>query len=318
MPDLPPPLAPDAGEQGFATERRASLRASVTRSWELLADYAESCDLDAPTRAKGRTGRDVLVPVGRWKGSRGLTEILDDARAGRVHRIDQEAYERRLRAAHSGAAPGEIVAAVRAAGREVAAWLGTADDDREGLLQTASPLGPLPVRTFLHAAVYQLAVVALDLETVSSQAAPGELLTSGLVALVDSTGSLAARRRLRVSLSADTRGGTATEDSGIWGFGSAGGSWVVAQLEAPVGPTVTASTRTILDITAGRTANVPGLVASGALRLHDIPGLLHLAPLVDDVPGIPGAPALRAATTTLGAAAGVLRRLRPPFGSTSP
>ena len=78
---------------------------------------------------------------------------------------------------------------------------------------------------------------------------------------------------------------------------------------------MTASARVVLDITAGRTANVPGLVTSGALRLHDVPGLLHLAPLVDEVPGIPGAAALRAATASLSAASTVLGLIRRPFGA---
>ena len=95
----------------------------------------------------------------------------------------------------------------------------------------------------------------------------------------------------------------------MWGFGAGNGDWVVARLGEPAGPTVTASTRAILDITSGRTANVPGLVRSGDLRLHDVPGLLRLAPLVDEVPGIPGAGALRAATTSLGVASSVLGRL---------
>ena len=266
------------------------------------------------------------MPVGRWEDSRGVAAFVADARAGRTGRIDQDAYERSLRLAHLDAEPGAVVGALRSAGAEVAAWLGSPEDDRDGLMITASPLGALPIRTLCHAAVYQLAVLALDLEPCAAEPVPPELLELGLVALVDSTGCLAARRGLTASLVADTRdartddasGSDPTGDTSVWGFGASDGGWVASALPEPDGPTVTASTRAIIDITSGRTANVPGLVRAGDLRLHDVPGLLRLAPLVDEVPGIPGAGALRAATTSLGVASSVLGRLGRLRPSTRP
>ena len=89
---------------------------------------------------------------------------------------------------------------------------------------TSTPLGAMPVRTFLHAAVYQLAVVALDLEALlPRRRLLDELLALGLVALVDSTGCLAARRGLDASLVADARTDAAatTRRGGVWGFGAA-------------------------------------------------------------------------------------------------
>ena len=315
MSALPSILDPSPGSRGFATDDRASLAHRVVAAWELWRSTRSRPTSRRRRRTKGRTGRDVLAPVGRWSDSRGFADVVADARAGRTGRIDQEAYEQALRVSHRQASPTEVVASVRAAGAEVEAWLGSAEDDSDGLMLTSTPLGAMPIRTFVHAAVYQLAVVALDLEGCSPTPAPDPLLGLGLVALVDSTGCLAARRGLDASLVADAR--TDAPDhrgGGVWGFGAADGAWCVAELGEPEGPAITATTRVVLDITAGRTANVPGLVASGALRLHDVPGLLRLAPLVDEVPGIPGASALKAATISLNAASAVLGRLRRPFG----
>lgn len=313
---LPDALVPDIGARGFATRDRAGLAVRTAVAWDLAAAYAESCDLQGSARTRGRTGLQVLIPVGRWPDSRGLDDVLADAKQGRVHRIDQPAYEAGLRDAHQDATPDEVVDALRRAAAEVSTFLGSRSDDRFGLTVTASPLGPVPMRTLCHAAVYQLGVSALDLEPCAPAPVPEELLDLALVALVDTAACLAARRGLNASLVADPSRQDA--DSRVWGFGVADGDWVTVELSDPVGPAIAATTRAILDITSGRTANVPGLVKSGALRLHDIPGLLHLAPLVDEIPGIPGAAALRAASTSLSIASSVLGslgRFRRPSGT---
>jgi hypothetical protein len=46
--------------------------------------------------------------------------------------------------------------------------------------------------------------------------------------------------------------------------------------------------------------------------LHDVPGLMALAPLVEQVPGIPGGAALNASMRAVSAVGSLLRRL--PFG----
>ena len=315
MADLPRELTPADGSRGFATQHREDLRIRVDGAWEQLAAYAETCELDLMSRSKGRRGREVLLPVGRWDDSRGLAEIVDDARAGRVHTIDQDVYEAALRSAHGSASAHEIVSSLRRAGGEANDWLGSAEDGGVGLSATASPLGALPVRTLMHATVYHLAVIALDLEPCSPEPAPAELLTRGLVALIDVAGCLAARAGLTASLVAVAHDpNLADHEAEIWGFGCQDGDWATASLDTSTGPTVVASARVILDITSGRISHVPALVGSGALRLHDVPGLLHLGPLIDQVPGIPGSTPLRAATATLGVATAVVGRLRRSFG----
>ena len=55
-----------------------------------------------------------------------------------------------------------------------------------------------------------------------------------------------------------------------------------------------------MDVTAGRELNVPGRWRDGSLVTHDLPGLLRLAPVLEQVPGIPGGAALRTASKAIG------------------
>jgi hypothetical protein len=64
-------------------------------------------------------------------------------------------------------------------------------------------------------------------------------------------------------------------------------------------PSVTASTRTFIEVTTGRIGNIPALMLRRDLVLDDIQGLLHITPVLEGVPGLPGGGALRAATTSV-------------------
>jgi hypothetical protein len=50
-------------------------------------------------------------------------------------------------------------------------------------------------------------------------------------------------------------------------------------------------------------------VARRKLKVHDVAGLLKLAPIVQAAPGIPGGPILALAARTVGGAGGMLGRL---------
>jgi hypothetical protein len=64
----------------------------------------------------------------------------------------------------------------------------------------------------------------------------------------------------------------------------------------------------MLEAASGRINPVPA-AATRKLKVHDIPGLLLLAPIVQKVPGIPGGPILQLAARTMGGAGGLLGRL---------
>jgi hypothetical protein len=299
-------LTPAPGEAGVLSADPGAAGARVLACWDWFTGLAEAADLSAVGRAKGRLGREVLLPLGAWPQTRSLAQLLDDADAARTTpAIDLESEERAVLAAQAEATDSEVVAAVRAARDDLAQFL-AADPDLTLLsLPTASPLGPLPVLTLLHAIAYQLAVAALDLEP-CGPTPPAAFLEAGVVALIDTTGALAARQGVECSV-------TAVMPGAVWGFGATTGSWRTAELPrpsgSPDGPAVEAAARVILDITAGRNLNVPGLWRDGSLVTHDVGGLMRLTPVLDQVPGIPGGAALRVASKAFGGVGRVLGRL---------
>jgi hypothetical protein len=271
-------------------------------AWDALIGQAARADLLRTARAKGRAGREVLLPLGRWPQTRSLAQVLDDAHAGRTSpAVDLDREEREVVAAQESATDAQVLDALAAARADLAELVDSGAIGEVRALLTATPLGPLPVLTLLHAVAYQLAVAALDLEPCGSAADDG-LLVAGVVALVDTTGALAARQGVTGSI-------TAVLPTGSWGFGATGGAWRTVEVEALDGPGVTASARVLLDVTSGRALNVPALWQDRSLVTHDLPGLLRLAPVLDQVPGIPGGVALRTAAKAISGVTGLLGRL---------
>jgi hypothetical protein len=76
---------------------------------------------------------------------------------------------------------------------------------------------------------------------------------------------------------------------------------------------VRAAATDLLDASAGR-AGLPQLLLSRRMQVQQLPQWMRLAPLLDDVPGIPGGAALKAGVGGLVAVAGgmgkVLGRFR--------
>ena len=73
------------------------------------------------------------------------------------------------------------------------------------------------------------------------------------------------------------------------------------------GPAVEGSAQLLLEAASGRINPVPA-VARRRLKVHDVGGLLTLAPIVQAVPGIPGGPILQLAAKTVGGAGGLVGR----------
>ena len=312
MTQLPEALIPGPGERGLATSDPGRLAASVSQSWALFAALVDGVDLDATSRTKGLLAREVVIPLGAWSDNRPLPQLLDEARAGVVGDHDQGALVDAVRSAHRDEPDDAVREAIRRQGDEMEHFL-YGDTVRElGALPVASMLGTLPVLTFLHAATYPLATSALDLEQAGA-VVPDALLLNGLLGLVDTIGALAARQGVTASIAAIT-------PTGIVATGATAGSWRTALLDPgdlrgdlpeAVGPSVEGAARLILDITSGR-ADIPAAVRRKEVSIHDLPGLLALAPIVEQVPGIPGRAALVGAIRATSALTGVWKRL--PFG----
>jgi hypothetical protein len=314
-------LAPSPGDRGLATQDPEELARRTLRAWDLIAELAETTDLAATTYT-GRTAKDLLTGLGRWPDSRWVAEALLEAETGTEAgtsaggRTDQDADEDRLRDVHRSATRAQLITSLRRAGKEARAFFGSKDDETYGLRAVASPLGPIPFRTFLHATCYRLAVAALDLpSSPDTDAAVQEIVELGLVALVDAVGALAAREGLVVHVTGDT-------EVGSWTFSAADEAWMLTESDVrPPGPAVICTARTLLEVSSGRAEDVGGMYRRGELRLEDVPGMLRLVPLLDHVPGIPGAAGLKLAarsfelaSRTLGLAGSAFGRLRRPFG----
>jgi hypothetical protein len=297
---------PSPGERGFATSDRPRLAASVARAWELFVAMVEPLDLEATTRARGLTVREVVTPLGAWADNRPLPQLIDEARRGVVGEHDQAALVDAVREAHRDEPRDAVLSALRRQGAEMAGWLASPESDADGLLPVASMLGTIPLLTFLHASTYPLSTSALDLEQAGA-VVPDELLELGLVGVLDTMGALASRQALMASLTVVTPAVAA-------GMGALPRDWRTALLDPadiPDGPRIEGTVRTLLDVTAGR-ADVPRAMAAKELSFHDVPGLLALAPLVEQVPGIPGRGALVASVRAVNAVGSLVRML--PFG----
>jgi hypothetical protein len=298
---LPETLIPSPGGLGLASDDPDRLASSVAQSWALFAALVDDVDLDAPTRAKGLTAREIVIPLGAWTDNRPLDQLLDEARRGVVGDHDQSGLVDAVRAAHAEEPDHAVRDAVRRQGEAMESFLFGPGAGESGTLPVASMLGTLPVLTFLHAATYPLATAALDLESAGARV-PDRLLDNGLVGLTDIVGALAARQGLTASISATTPTVTV-------GSGAQGGAWSTRLLDDPgtdLGPGVRGSTRLLLEVTAGR-ADVPGAYRRGELGVEDLGGLLALAPIVEQVPGIPGRAALLTAIRASQALGSVLR-----------
>ncbi len=201
----------------------------------------------------------------------------------------------------------ELITALRRSRDSLAAWVESDPHwQAEALLATPTILGPLPLLTAINGVAYPLALITLDLQT-ANITAPPDLLDAGLNALVDTTGAFAARAEVAASI-------TARVPARQIGAGASGGDWCTRELgsASPTesGPAVIGDVATVLTATAGR-ADVVGLYRSGALRFHDLPGLLHWVPVVESTPGLPGGRTLARAGRYLGSVSSLWSKL--PF-----
>jgi len=303
---LPEPLTPASGDRGLALADPDAVGVATLTAWNLLIEAARSCDLMLPSRTRGRTGAQMLLPYGDYPENRGMAQILDDARNGRTGTVDQIDDAARVFEAHRNDSSESVVAALQRSRDDLEAWIDEGGPHSDGMLLTRSLLGTLPVLTLVHAMSFQLAVTARDLEPCGADV-PSQLLDAGLVAVLDTTGALAARQNATASL-------TVITPDLFFGTGAQATDWCTVDLgdlrdsNSPLGPGIIATSAVILDIASGK-ANVPGLYASGEVKVTDLTGLLSLAPIIEGVPGIPGGAALAKAAKLMSGLGGLMGAL---------
>jgi len=308
---LPPAVIVPDSRCGLAESPPEQLGRSVLGAWDAFLRLVEhpATDLTRPSRLRGLTGRDVLVHLGSWPDARVVDGLLRSAREGAAGTAgSMDATSAALLEAHRDATQDEVVGALHDARASLVAFF-SSDDARDlGRALARSTAGPLPVMTLVNAGTFELAVHALDLAPCGAPPPAPELLDSGLSAVVDITGALASRAGVDLVLGAQS-------EHGGWQFSSGPHGWDTRPLPlgSLTGTGVHGTAGDMLDAASGR-APLPQLLLSRRLVVHQLAQWMRLAPLLDDVPGLPGGAALRGAVSGVAGVAGgvgrVLSRLR--------
>ena len=292
------------GPHGMADAGREQVGAMVRGAWDAFLDQAAAVDLGRATRLPGWRAQEVCVHLGAWPDRAALAGLVAGARAGGTGEPgDPDASNARVTAAHRDADRPAVLGALRAAREATERYL--ADEPVElDTAPTVSTVGRLPMLSVVLGQAYELAVHGLDLVSAGAPAPPAPVLQSGIAALADVTGALAAAQGL-------TAGAALATPDGGWAFAADPSGWTVRRLaagEVP-GTAVEAPADLLLDAASGR-VNPVGALARRRLRVHELTGLMQLAPIVQSAPGIPGGPILQLAARTLGTTGGLLGRLR--------
>ncbi len=287
----------------MADAGRERIGGMVLGAWDAFLAQAESVDLDRPSRLPGWRAHEICVHLGCWGENSAMADLIASARSGGEGTApDVDAVNARVTAAHRDASREEVLDGLRRNRELTARYL--ADEPAElDTAPTVSVVGRLPLLSVVLGQAYELAVHGLDLASCGAEPPPPDVLHSGLAALVDVTGALAA------SMDISGRVTLATPEGG-WGFLADAHGWTVSEVPAGAvdGPAVEARAELLLEAASGRINPVPA-VALRRLKVHDVGGLLALAPIVQAVPGIPGGPILQLAARTVGGAGGMLGRL---------
>jgi uncharacterized protein (TIGR03083 family) len=287
----------------MADAGRNEVAPRVLGAWDAFIEQAEAVDLTRPSRLKGWRAQEICVHLGCWDDHTAMADLIASAKAGAAGTPpDVDAVNARVIAAHRDASRDEVLAALHRNREATARYLAEEPVELD-TAPTVSVVGPIPLLSVVLGQAYELAVHGLDLVSCGAAPPPPDVLQSGLAALTDVTGGLAA------SMDIDGEVTLATPD-GSWTFVSAGGGWTVEQVPPGRidGPAVEGAADLLLEAASGRINPVPA-VARRKLKVHDVGGLLQLAPIVQAVPGIPGGPILQLAARTVGSAGGVLGRL---------
>jgi uncharacterized protein (TIGR03083 family) len=288
---------------GMTDAGREAIAGMVLPAWDAFLAQAEEVDLSRRSRLPGWRAQEICVHLGLWPENTAMADLIASARDGGTGvQPDVDAVNERVTAAHRDAPREEVLAALRRNREATERYL---TEEPEGLdtASTVSVVGRLPLLSVVLGQAYELAVHGLDLTDLGAPPVPDDVLQSGLAALADVTGALAASCGI-------TGGATLTTPDGGWRFAADPRGWTVTRVAAGAasGATVEAPADVLLEAASGRINPVPA-VARRRLKVREIGGLLKLAPIVQAVPGIPGGPILQLAARTVGGAGGLLGRI---------
>jgi uncharacterized protein (TIGR03083 family) len=289
---------------GLAATDPSELGDAVVGAWDDFLAVVGSADLSLPSRLPGWTGRDACIHLGSWDDHHVMVGLVEAARTGGgTAPEDVDDDNARLVAAHRDAGDEEVRAALRRSRDVVEAWFDGEEPAGLGDARVRSSVGELPLLSLVHAGCYELAVHALDLAPCGADAPSEFLLERGLGALIDVTGALCARSGIDIAVTAQT-------GTGGWSFTSTTGGWTTGPV--PAGPFpgvgVVGTAADLLDASAGR-AHVPLLLLQRRLKVQEMSSFMRLAPLLSEVPGLPGGPVLKAGVAGLSSVTGGVTKL---------
>ncbi|MGY1843578.1 maleylpyruvate isomerase N-terminal domain-containing protein [Modestobacter sp. SYSU DS0875] len=290
--------------RGMTDAGRDEVGRLVLGAWDGFLAQADAVDLHRRTRLPGWRAQEVCTDLGVWPDAAALDDLVAGARSGATGTpADPNVVNARVTTAHRDASRAEVLAALERARAATVRYLTEAPAELD-TAPTVSTVGRLPLLSVVLGQAYELAVHGLDLVSAGAPAPPRESLQAGLAALADVTGALTTAAGI-------TAGATLTTPDGGWTFAAADGGWTVRHVPSgrPAGPAVEAPADLLLDAASGR-ANPVAALARRRLAVHQLAGLMRLAPVVESAPGIPGGPLLQLAARTLGGAGGLLGRLR--------
>jgi uncharacterized protein (TIGR03083 family) len=314
------PSLDDFAELGVIEHDRAEIRDRVVGAWDEFLRIAADVDLEARSRLPGWRAHEICVHLGSWEDYQPVNGVLAAARNALTGTVPKDAPDpdegnQWVVESHRNAGRDEVLGALERARDQAAGYLEPTDPQELDKVLVVSTVGPLPALTIIHAQIYELAVHGLDLAACGAPRPDARLLDAGLAALTDAAGALAAR--VGITSTAGIR-----SEIGSWAFRSGSHGWQIgrwsrtgsatdyssAHFSGKLPVRVDAPAATLLEASAGR-INPLLAVATRRLKVHGLPGLLSLAPIVETVPGIPGGPALRMAARGLAGAGGALGRL---------
>jgi hypothetical protein len=275
----------------------------VLGAWDAFLEQAAAVDLDRRSRLPGWRAQEICVHLGCWPDHTALADLIASARDGGTGEPpDVDAVNARVTAAHRDASRTDVLAALRRNRDATASYLADEPVSLDSA-PTVSVVGQLPLLSVVLGQAYELAVHGLDLAACGAPPPPASVLHSGLAALADVTGALAAACDI-------TGGASLVTPEGGWAFAADSAGWTVRAIAArdTRGTAVEGSAELLLEAASGRVNPVPA-VARRRLKVHELGGLLKLAPIVSVAPGIPGGPILALAARTIGGAGGVVGRL---------
>src|SRR3712207_2789868 len=206
--------------RGMADAGRDTVGPMVLGAWDAFLEQAADVDLERPTRLPAWRAHEVCVHLGCWDDHAALSDLVVSARAGGVGTLpDVDATNARVTAAHRDASREEVLAGLRRNREATARYL--AEEPVE--LDTApavAVVGRLPLLSVVLGQAYELAVHGLDLVPCGAAPPPSSVLQSGLAALADVTGALAAREGV-------DGGATLANPEGGWTFAADDRGWTV-------------------------------------------------------------------------------------------